>query len=101
MLDQDLKSKRLYEVQELQLKIQAEDHQSLVGKVFRLLVDGKGDSKGVLRFTGRSSCNRLVHFEGEAGKDYQWHWVDVEVTSSTALSCIGKLITDHGKIPPH
>ena len=101
MLDQDLKSKRLYEVQDLQLKIQEEMRRPLVGKVFRILVENMGEMKGTIRWTGRSSCNRLVHFEGEPQKDYKWHWVDVEVTSSTALSCIGKLITDHGKIPPH
>jgi hypothetical protein len=40
-----------------------------------------------------------VHFEGDIpDKNYQWHWVDVEITSVTALSTQGKLILDLGKI---
>jgi len=100
MLDQEIKSARLHALQELQLNIQAKDHQGLVGKIFRILVEGKNENKGTTRFTGRSSCNRLIHFEGGPGKDYQWHWVDVEVISATALSCIAKELVDYGKNPP-
>jgi hypothetical protein len=30
-------------------------------------------------------------------QDFQWHWVDVEILSATALSTQGKIVKDHGK----
>ena len=41
------------------------------------------------------------HFKPENDqKDYKWHWVDVKVTSATALSCQGELVRDLGKSAP-
>jgi tRNA-2-methylthio-N6-dimethylallyladenosine synthase len=98
VLTDDIRGKRLREIQELQLKIQANLRQEMVGKTFRVLVEEKGLSKGVTKWTGRTSCYRLVHFEPEAlDQDYQWHWVDVEILSATALSTQGRVIKDHGK----
>ncbi len=98
VLTDDIRGRRLREVMDLQLNIQAQIRAGMVGKTYRVLVDGKNISKGVQKWQGRSSCNRIVHFEPEAlEKDYQWHWVDVEITSATALSTQGKLIKDHGK----
>jgi tRNA-2-methylthio-N6-dimethylallyladenosine synthase len=98
VLTDDIRGKRLREIQELQLKIQANIRQSMVGKTYRVLVEEKGLSKGVTKWTGRTSCYRLVHFEPQApDQDYQWHWVDVEIISATALSTQGKVIKDHGK----
>jgi len=97
-LSDEIRGRRLREIQELQLQIQAEVRQTMVGKTYRVLVEEKGLSKGVLKWTGRTSCFRLVHFEPESPeKDYQWHWVDVEITSATALSTQGRIIKDLGK----
>jgi tRNA-2-methylthio-N6-dimethylallyladenosine synthase len=98
-LSDDIRGRRLREIMEKQLLIQGNIRQGMVGKVYRVLVEEKGLNKGLVKWTGRSSCNRIVHFDPEAeGKDYQWHWVDVEITSATALSTQGKLIADLGKI---
>jgi tRNA-2-methylthio-N6-dimethylallyladenosine synthase len=98
VLTDDIRGRRLREIQEKQLKIQANIRQGMVGKTFRVLVEEKGLSKGVLKWTGRTSCYRLVHFEPETSEsDYQWHWVDVEIISATALSTQGRIIKDHGK----
>lgn len=98
VLTDDIRGRRLREIQEKQLQIQAKIRQNMVGKTFRVLVEEKGLSKGVVKWTGRTSCYRLVHFEPETeGQDYQWHWVDVEITSATALSTQGKIINDLGK----
>jgi tRNA-2-methylthio-N6-dimethylallyladenosine synthase len=98
VLTDDIRGKRLREIQELQLKIQANIRQGMVGKTYRILVEEKGLSKGVTKWTGRTSCYRLVHFEPQTiEQDYQWHWVDVEIISATALSTQGKIIKDHGK----
>ena len=98
VLTDDIRGRRLREVMDLQLSIQAAIRSQMAGKTYRVLVDGKNVNKGILKWQGRSSCNRIVHFEPETPeKDYQWHWVDVEITSATALSTQGKLLKDHGK----
>lgn len=100
-LSDDTRGRRLREIQEKQLKIQANIRSQMVGKTYRILVEEKGVNKGILKWTGRTSCYRLVHFESEfEGKDYQWHWVDVEITSATALSTQGKVIKDWGRNLP-
>lgn len=98
VLTDDIRGRRLREVMDLQLSIQAAIRSQMAGKTYRVLVDGKNVNKGILKWQGRSSCNRIVHFEPETPeKDYQWHWVDIEITSATALSTQGKLLKDHGK----
>jgi tRNA-2-methylthio-N6-dimethylallyladenosine synthase len=98
VLTDEIRGRRLREVMELQLSIQAEIRKGMIGKQYRVLVDGKNINKGIQKWQGRSSCNRIVHFEPSvADQDYMWHWVDVEITSSTALSTQGKLLKDFGK----
>ncbi len=97
-LNDDIRGRRLREIQDRQLKIQEKIRQGMIGKTYRILVEEKGLNKGVTKWTGRTSCYRLVHFEPETPEsDYQWHWMDVEITSATALSTQGKIIRDLGK----
>ncbi|MFI5391694.1 MAG: MiaB/RimO family radical SAM methylthiotransferase, partial [Bacteriovoracales bacterium] len=92
---------RLRKVQKHQLEIQSKIRSNLVGQTMRILVDGSNTMKGILTWKGRTNCNRIVHFHPETvDKNYQWHWVDVEITSSTALSCTGKIKKDYGRFPP-
>lgn len=98
VLSDDIRGRRLREIQAKQLQIQASIRQGMVGKTYRILVEERGLSKGVTKWTGRTSCYRLVHFEPETPEaDYQWHWVDVEIISATALSTQGRIVKDHGK----
>jgi tRNA-2-methylthio-N6-dimethylallyladenosine synthase len=98
VLTDDIRGRRLREIMALQLSIQAELRSGMIGKTYRILVDGKNIAKGVQKWQGRTSCSRIVHFEPEThDQDYMWHWVDVEITSSTALSTQGKLLKDLGK----
>jgi tRNA-2-methylthio-N6-dimethylallyladenosine synthase len=98
ILTNDIRGRRLREIQAHQLKIQAEVRSEMVGKTFKMLVEGSGVMKGIKKWKGRTSCFRIVHFEPLTEEEnYQWHWVDVEVTSNTALSCQGRIIKDYGK----
>jgi tRNA-2-methylthio-N6-dimethylallyladenosine synthase len=100
VLTDDIRLRRLKEIQEKQLEIQKSLRAQMIGKTYRILVEEKRVSKGVMKWGGRTSCHRLVHFESEIpDKDYQWHWVDAEITSVTALSTQGKFIRDLGKYP--
>lgn len=100
-LTEDVRSKRLHEIQALQLKIQDKLHQEMIGKTYRVLVDSEGSMANVKKWKGRTNCNRIVHFVPESEeKDYKWHWVDVKITSATALSCQADLIEDLGRRAP-
>lgn len=100
ILTKDIRGRRLREIQAHQLKIQEEVRKEMVGKTYRVLVEGKGTMKGEVKWKGRTSCFRIVHFKPEAeDKNYLWHWVDLKITSATALSCQGEIIRDYGKNP--
>ncbi|HAZ13719.1 MAG: tRNA (N6-isopentenyl adenosine(37)-C2)-methylthiotransferase MiaB [Bdellovibrionales bacterium GWA2_49_15] len=101
-LTAEIKGERLRYLQKYQLDIQQKLRQSLIGQRFLMLVEGHGNMRGIKKWRGRTSCNRIVHFIPQTeDADYQWHWVEVEVTSATSLSCQGKLLRDYGKRPPH
>jgi tRNA-2-methylthio-N6-dimethylallyladenosine synthase len=96
----EIRKARLHEVQAHQLKIQEGIRKQMVGNTYRVLVEGFGRKNGLKKWKGRTNCNRIIHFEPESEEaDYKWHWVDVEVTGATALSCQGKLLTNHGRRP--
>jgi tRNA-2-methylthio-N6-dimethylallyladenosine synthase len=98
VLTNDIRGRRLREIQQLQLKLQTPGREAMVGKVYKILVEGSGTFKGEKKWKGRTDCNRILHFAPEnEGSNYQWHWCDVEVISTTALSCQGRIIKDHGK----
>jgi tRNA-2-methylthio-N6-dimethylallyladenosine synthase len=103
-LTEPIRNRRLRELQALQLTIQGHLRKQMVGKVYRLVVNGHGEKYGIKKWKGRTNCMRIVHFRPEneeTERDYQWHWVDVEITEATSLSCQGKIIYDHGKrLPP-
>lgn len=98
VLTDDIRGRRLREIQAKQLGIQEKIRQGMVGKTYRVLVEEKGINKGIKKWMGRTSCSRIVHFEPETPEsNYQWHWVDVEIISATALSTQGRLVKDYGR----
>lgn len=98
VLNDDIRGRRLREILARQMKIQENLRQTMIGKTYRVLVEEKHLNKGVEKWTGRTSCNRLVHFEPLiVDQNYQWHWVDVTITSATSLSTQGLLVRDLGK----
>lgn len=98
VLEDEVRSRRLKEILDKQMKIQEITRQGMIGKTYRILVDNKGTSKGTLKWSGRTSCNRLVHFEPlDPELDMMWHWVDVEILSATSLSTQARQLRDLGK----
>ena len=98
ILTNDIRGERLREIQAHQMKIQEKVRSEMVGKTYRVLVEGSGNMKGVKKWKGRTSCFRIVHFEPELqDQDYMWHWVDLKITSATALSAQGEIVRDHGR----
>lgn len=98
ILTNDIRGRRLREIQAHQLKIQAKQREKMIGKTYRVLVEGANVMKGVKKWKGRSSCFRIIHFMPEKPEqNYQYHWVDLKVVSTTALSCQGEIIKDYGR----
>lgn len=97
-LTDDIRGERLRYLQKFQLGVQEKLRKEMVSKTYRVLVDGQSFMKGIKKWKGRTNCNRIVHFlPTEIDKDYLWHWVDVLIETSTALSATGRLVFDHGK----
>lgn len=98
-LTKEIKGERLRKLQKHQLEIQEKIRAKMVGKTYRVLVDGTSRMKGQVKWKGRTNCNRIVHFEvqEQENRDLMWHWVDLKITSATALSCQGELLKDWGK----
>ena len=100
VLTDDIRGRRLREIMDLQKVIQGNIRSTMMGKTYRILVDGKNIAKGVQKWQGRTSCNRIVHFNAPTPEsDFMWHWADVEIIETTALSTQGKLLKDLGKNP--
>ncbi len=101
ILTNDIRGRRLREIQAYQLQIQEKVRSNMVGQTYRMLVEGKSNFKGETKWKGRTNCYRIVHFLPEKPEsDYSWHWVDVKVTSATALSCQGEIVRDYGRRLP-
>jgi len=99
-LTNEIRKQRLYQVQALQLEIQAEDRPAMIGKDFLVLVEGFEHMKGEKKWKGRSNCNRIIHFKASDDEvNLKWNWVTVRVTETTALSCQGELLEVHGRRP--
>jgi len=97
-LTNDIRGARLRIAQKHQLNIQENIRKDMVGKIYTVLVDGHGNMKGVKKWKGRSNCNRIIHFTPQSEEqDLLWNWVDLAVTSATALSCQGQILFVHGK----
>ncbi|MGI6075759.1 MAG: tRNA (N6-isopentenyl adenosine(37)-C2)-methylthiotransferase MiaB [Pyramidobacter sp.] len=82
------KKRRLNEVNDLQMEIAKDINEKLVGRVFRVLVDGKA-LKGQL-LQGRSATDKVILFPGDG--DLVGTFVDVKVTSADAWSLKGQLV---------
>jgi tRNA-2-methylthio-N6-dimethylallyladenosine synthase len=100
-LADEVRGQRLREIQAHQLKIQAGIRSGLVGRKFTVLVEGDGHMGGVRKWKGRTNCNRIIHFLPQNEEhDLKWNWVEVEVTSATALSCQANMLKNWGRRLP-
>jgi tRNA-2-methylthio-N6-dimethylallyladenosine synthase len=97
-LTNDIRGERLREIQKHQLNLQLDIRKKMEGQTYRVLVEKEKTFKGETKWLGRTNCNRIIHFLGQPETNYKWHWVDLQVTDATALSCQGKLINDLGTL---
>ena len=82
------KGRRNRELLALQEGISREKNRARVGTRLEILVDGPSKNNP-RRQAGRTDTNQIVHFE--ADRDLRGRFVDVDITSSTALTLFGAL----------
>ena len=82
------KGRRNRELLALQEGISREKNAARVGQRLEILVDGPSKNNP-RRQAGRTDTNQIVHFE--ADRDLRGRFVDVDITSSTALTLFGAL----------
>jgi tRNA-2-methylthio-N6-dimethylallyladenosine synthase len=86
---EDVKSRRLQEIVDLQNQLSAESKMQDVGKVFEILVEGTS-KKSKSRLFGRTSQNKIVVFPRENYEVGQY--VNVKITECTSATLIGSAI---------
>ena len=82
------KGRRNRDLLALQEGISREKNAERVGKRLEILVDGPSKNNP-RRQAGRTDTNQIVHFEAE--RDLRGRFVEVDITSSTALTLFGRL----------
>ncbi len=85
---EDVKNKRLNEVNRLQTAIAKEINENLVGRTYRVLVDGRALKGNLLQ--GRSPADKVILFPG--GDELAGQFVDVKVTAADAWSLKGQIV---------
>jgi len=86
---EEVKSKRLQEVIEMQQKLSHESNKSDIGKIFEVLVEGES-RRSADNVSGRNSQNKVVVFPR---KDFKTgDYVQVKITRCTAATLIGEAV---------
>ncbi len=100
-LTDEIRGRRLREIQAKQLEIQKPLRAQMQGQTYRVLVDGKKTMAGQTQWKGRTPCNRIVHINNlSQHENYLWNWLDVKIESTTALSCQGFSVRSYGRQAP-
>ncbi len=88
---EDIKSRRLTEIIELQGKLSEQSKKNEIGKCFEVLIEGES-KKSSNEFFGRTSQNKVVVFPRQNQRigDY----VFVEITDCTPATLLGKIVEE-------
>ena len=89
-IPEDVKHERFNRVLSKVNEIVGEINQSYIGKTVEVLVEGKSKTDDN-RFMGRTRQNKLVNFDAKS-EDLIGKLINVEITSATGFSLIGKEI---------
>ncbi len=98
-ISEDVKKRRNHDLLTLQNAISQDDHRQFVGQTVEVLVEGPSKSAakrepgepGFEQLTGRTSCDRIVVFEGN--ERLIGRLVDVSVTGASTVTLFGGVVT--------
>ncbi len=88
-VEENVKSKRLTEIIELQQKLSNEQNNKDIDKIFTIIIEGKA-KKDENQLFGRNSQNKVIVFEKENAKIGEKR--KVKILRNTSATLIGKLI---------
>jgi tRNA-2-methylthio-N6-dimethylallyladenosine synthase len=95
---EDTKKRRNNELLALQNAISQQDHQEFVGRTVEVFVEGPSKSAkpssltdGPIQMTGRTSCDRIVVFEGNSR--LAGSLLDLEIESASSVTLFGRVQT--------
>lgn len=98
------KNRRLQKVLKHQLEISKTQYQKRIGKLLEVFVEGASkpqsrlagmlplSSNAIPTWNGRSTCNRVVHFQAPGARDLTGQFFNVRVTSASSLALYGELV---------
>lgn len=94
-VDEEIKTRRLTEIIELQGKLSEISKNADIGRCFEVLVEGVS-KKSTEHLYGRTSQNKVVVFPRQDAKlgDY----VYAEIIDATSATLIGKIVSEHQKL---
>ncbi len=96
-----VKSSRLNRALAHQRGISEARYASRVGRVMEVLVEGEAKSQrsetATRVWTGRTDCNRVIHFSDGSPRNFIGRFVEVRVTAAMRLSLRGELLVDPGR----
>ncbi len=85
---EDIKSKRLQEIIDLQTQLSLESNKRDIGKIFEVLIEGESKKSNTKVF-GRNSQNKVAVFE--RGNYQTGDYVNVKITNCTSATLIAEL----------
>ncbi len=95
---EDLKKRRNNDLLAIQNAISEEDNQPLIGRQVEILVEGpskasqkRGEAGPLLQLTGRTTCDRIVVFEGNRRQIGEL--LDVMIYDANAFTLFGQVVT--------
>ena len=86
---EEIKHKRYDYLCQVQNEISNEINQTYVGKIIRVLVDGKSKNNENV-YTSRTEGNKIVHFECD--NDYTGEFINVKITKADTFALYGEKI---------
>ncbi len=89
----EVKMDRLHRLIELQNSISMQENKQLLGEVFEVLVEGVS-KKDHRRLSGRTRCNRLVHFPVTSKEDLTGKLIEVRLDEAYTWGFVGSPIAD-------
>ena len=88
-IPEEIKHTRYDRFCQVQNDISKEINEALIGKVVRVLVDGKSKNNDGA-YTSRTQGNKIVHFESDV--DYTGNFINVKITRADTFNLFGEII---------
>lgn len=88
-IPEEIKHERYERFCQVQNEIANKLNQKMLGKTYRVLVDGKSKSNEKM-YTSRTEGNKIVHFESDI--DYTGQFVNVKITRADTFNLFGEII---------